>query len=365
MKMITEKSKIKVLTLEGSPKERGYIHGEALKTEIFEVLERYKYSLKISHNKNPDQLIDYFISNTNFLAAVTKWSPHLLDEIEGIAEGAGTEFKEIFAMQMAAHDEGWWFFKNWEVFDKYSSLGFFKSIDQPVLVAQNLDLPNFFEGLEVLLHIKNEESSLESYILSHAGFLGEFGVNNQSVAICCNSLSSHLNNSPNGLPFTFIIRSVLEQPNLTKAEEFLNKIQHASAQNYIIGGLEGVICYECSANKVIQFEPYLNAQRIYHTNHALKNDDIIVPALKPTNLSTSQDRLDYLKARLKDFSKKITIDTIKNILRSHFGPICVHHNNQPNSGYTFSSVIFSLTTPPTLYLTVGPPCLKEYEEFMF
>ena len=153
MKMIKETSKIKVLTLEGSPKERGYIHGETLKTEIIEILERYKYSLKINYNKNPDQLIDYFLSNTNFLTAVKKWSPHLLEEIEGIAEGVGTEFKEIFAMQMVAHDEGWWFFQNPSSFEKCSSIGCFKTGDQPALIAQNLDLPNIFEGLEVLLHI--------------------------------------------------------------------------------------------------------------------------------------------------------------------------------------------------------------------
>ncbi len=365
MEMIKEISKIKVLTLEGSPKERGYIHGETLKIEIFEILERYKYSLKINHNKNPDQLINYFLSNTNFLEAVKKWSPDLLKEIEGIAEGVGVEFNEIFAMQMAAHDEGWWFFQNPSRFEKCSSLGCFKSGDQPVLIAQNLDLPNIFEGLEVLLHIKNEESSLESYVLSHAGFLGEFGVNNQSVAICCNSLSNHLNNSPYGLPFTFIIRSVLEQSNLADTEQFLKNIQHASAQNYIVGGKDRIICYECSANKVVQFEPFKGAQRIYHTNHPLINNDKIVPDLELTNSSTSNNRLDYLEARLKDSSKKITIETIKNILQSHFGPICVHHNNQPNSVYTYSSVIFSLTTPPALYLTIGPPCLKEYSRFTF
>jgi hypothetical protein len=365
MKKLNNLSKIKVLKLEGSPKERGYIHGETLKSEIIEILERYKYSLQINYHKNPEQLIDHFLSKTNFLAAVKKWGPHFIKEIEGIAEGVGVEFNEIFAMQMVAHDEGWWFFQNPAGFEKCSSLGCFKSGDQPALVAQNLDLPNMFEGLEVLLHIKNEESSLESYVLSHAGFLGEFGVNNQSVAICCNSLSSHLNNSPDGLPFTYIIRSVLEQSNLKEAEEFLKNIQHASAQNYIIGGLEGVLCYECSANNVIQFEPYENAQRVYHANHPLINDDIIVPPLELKNPSTSKDRFDYLEARLKDLSKNISIGTIKNILRSHFGPVCVHHNDQPNSGYTYSSAIFSLTTPPTLYLTIGPPCLTEYSNFMF
>lgn len=358
-------SKIKVLTLEGSPKERGSIHGEALKPMILEIIERYKYQLRLNLQKDPGTLIDYFLSNTNFLSTVKKWTPHLLEEIEGIAESVGIDFKEIFALQLVAHDEGWWFFQKSSSTVNCSSIGCYREGNQPALLAQNLDLPNFFEGLEVLLHIKYKESSLESYVLSHAGFLGEFGVNNQPVGICCNSLSSHLKNSPQGLPFTFIIRSILEQPNLEKAIEFIKKIQHASAQNYIIGGLERVVCLECSATKIVQFEPFKDARIIYHTNHPLKNDDLMIPPLKLMDVGTTHNRFNYLETRLMDSSKKITVDTIKNILSSHFGPVCVHHTNQPNSGYTFSSVIYSLTSPPTLFITVGPPCLTKYEQFEF
>ncbi|MFX0037411.1 MAG: C45 family autoproteolytic acyltransferase/hydrolase [Candidatus Hermodarchaeota archaeon] len=358
-------SKIKVLTLEGSPKERGRFHGESLKSMIIEIIERYKYLIKLNHRKDPDDLIDYFLTTTNFLPSIKKWTPHLLEEIKGISEGVGVDFKEILAMQMVAHDEGWWFFQKYAPSNKCSSLGYFRYEDQPTILAQNLDLPKIFEGLEVILHIKYEKGSLESYILSHAGFLGEIGINNKSVGICCNSLSNHLNNSPNGLPFTFIIRFVLEQPTVEKAIEFINNIQHASAQSYIIGGLERVACLECSANKVVEFQLYKDAHRIYHTNHPLVNNDLITPPMNNNIISTSYDRFSYLESQLHSSSKSITINTVKNILSSHFGPVCVHHNNQASSGYTFSSVIFLLSASPSLYVTVGPPCLTEYELFKF
>jgi len=357
--------RLKVITLEGSPKERGRIHGETLKHMILEIIERYKYYLQFNYNKDPDQLITYFLSNTHFLSTVKKWTPMLLEEIEGIAEGVGIDFKEIFALQMVAHDEGWWLFQRSDHSEKCSSLGCFREKNQPTLVAQNLDLPNYFEGSEVLFQIKHDDSSLEAYVLSHAGFLGEFGMNNHPLGICCNSMSNLLNNSPNGLPFTFIIRTVLEQLSLERAVEFIYNLQHASAQNYIIGDLERVISLECSANKVIQFEPYKDARRVYHTNHPIKNDDVIIPPLKPVFISTSYDRFNYLESRLRDPSKIITVDTIKNILSSHFGPVCVHHNNQPNSGYTFSSGIYELSSHPSLYITIGPPCLTIYERFKF
>ncbi|MFX1310760.1 MAG: hypothetical protein ACFE8C_13745, partial [Promethearchaeota archaeon] len=177
-----QSSKINKLTLEGSPKERGQFHGETLNPMVLEILERYKYQLKLNFKKDPDSLIDYFLSNTNFLSAAKKWTPHLLKEIEGIAEGVGVDFKEIFALQLVAHDEGWWFFQGSSTPENCSSLGCFTEGNQPSLLAQNLDLPNIFEGLEVLLHIKYEDS-LEAFVLSHAGFLGEFGLNNQPVGI--------------------------------------------------------------------------------------------------------------------------------------------------------------------------------------
>ncbi len=363
--IVKQKSKIRVLRLEGSPKERGRIHGETLKPMILEVLERYKKLLRIYVQKDPDPIIDFFLANTDFLTATKKWAPQLLEEIEGIAEGVGIDFKEIFAMHLAAHDEKWWFLQKSNISEHCSSLGCFREGNQPTLLAQNMDLNKMFEGLEVLLHIKYTESSLEAYVLSHAGFLAECGVNNQPVGICCNSLTSHLNNSKSGLPVTFIVRSVLEQPSLEKAVEFIHDIQHASGQNYIIGGSERVVCLECSANKVSQFEPHEGARRVYHTNHPLVNNDIINPPLKPHEIGTTFNRFNHLESQLRDSSKKITIETIKNILRSHSGPVCVHYRRNPLSGYTFSSVIYSLSTPPSLYITVGPPCSAEYEKFDF
>ncbi len=106
---IKKKSRIPVLTLEGTPKERGQIHGETLKVKTLEVLERYKFLLRIKLNKDPDSEIDRMLNNTGFLAACKQWAPQLLEEVEGIAKGVGVDFNEIFAMHLAPHDEGWWF----------------------------------------------------------------------------------------------------------------------------------------------------------------------------------------------------------------------------------------------------------------
>ncbi|KON30929.1 hypothetical protein AC482_02485 [miscellaneous Crenarchaeota group-15 archaeon DG-45] len=59
------------------------------------------------------------------------------------------------------------------------------------------------------------------------------------------------------------------------------------------------------------------------------------------------------------------MDAVKYILSAHQGPICAHHDHQPGGGYTFCSVIYSLSSAPELHIAMGPPCSNEYQRFTF
>lgn len=358
-------SDIRVLVLEGAPWERGQIHGETLKLMISQGIDLWKKHLQKFTGMKPDKYISHFVEETGLLAAVKKWAPHLLEEVKGIGEGAGVDFNTIFAWQCA--DEEWWYRKPFEKYagEHCSGLGCFKEEDSAPMLAQNLDVPNYYDGFQVLLHIKHPESSLESFVFTIAGIIGACGLNSQTLGICVNTLIN-LNHSADGLPVDFIVRSLLEQRSLDKAVQFIHEIKHASGQNYIIGNAEKIVAFECSANVVCQYVPYKAASRVYHTNHELVNDDR-VPLSKrvPLAKSTTRARFNFLESQLKDPSKTITLETIKSILSSHEGPLCVHNTHQPRGACTLGSLIMSLSTPPELYLAFGPPCSKEYETFSF
>ena len=111
-------SKKKVLELEGSPRERGNIHGKILKNTILEFIERWQYQLRKNWTIDPKKYINNVVNETNFLSAVRKWSPNLLEEVEGIGEGADIDFDTIFAIQLL--DENFWYpgvFRNREYFN--------------------------------------------------------------------------------------------------------------------------------------------------------------------------------------------------------------------------------------------------------
>ncbi len=79
---------IQVLVLEGSPYERGLTHGKTLKKDIHEVVALWKAQLASQSKTDADAFIETFLEETNFAPAIEKWTPDLLEEVRGIADGA-------------------------------------------------------------------------------------------------------------------------------------------------------------------------------------------------------------------------------------------------------------------------------------
>jgi predicted choloylglycine hydrolase len=198
-----------------------------------------------------------------------------LEEVSGIAEGAGIDFPTMFSYQLG--DEHYWYQRKKRLQKMgldvgCSALGVFGEPDEPPLLAQNMDIETMYDGAQVLLHIKDPQSPLESFVYTQAGYLALTGLNSRSLGICCNALLQ-LNYAVDGLPVSFLVRRVLELSDLAEAKEFLARIKHASGQNYMIGDSQKVESWECSASKVSRFLPDEGTTRVCHTNHPLANDD--------------------------------------------------------------------------------------------
>ena len=150
---------------------------------------------------------------------------------------------------------------------------------------------------------------------------------------------------------------------------------HASGQNYIIGVKGEVFDFEASANKVVRYNPMNENGTVYHTNHPLVNDDVkpwfeqYNPASKkemePTS-TNSQHRLKAVEDRLKSNSE-VNEDLIKETLRSKdnkSNPVC-RANDQDGRGFTFASIIMTLTGKPNIQVLAGPPDEAEFVQVDF
>ena len=366
---------LKVVLLEGSPFERGLTHGRVLKKEIHKVIGKWRTHLETDYKLGADEFTERFFEKTDFLQAIERWTPGLLEEVRGVADGAGIDFRAALLFNLL--DEVW---ANAEgvAGEHCSGVGVNKQGERPAMIAQNMDINGFYDGYQTLLHIKYPNSDLETLVFTCAGLIALTGMSNRPVGVTVNTLSQ-LAYSADGLPVAFVIRGLLEQKSQKDAVEFLHNVKHASGQNYLIGGEEGVYDFEASANKVSRYLPSRNAGVVCHTNHPLVNDDYTVKfrdkfrhRLMANDVGSvasgsSDTRFRSLEQRLGDKVGSLDIDALRSALTSRDSdqfPVCVNHQSE-SAPFTFGSVIMVLSEKPELQLAVGPPNKTKYRTFSF
>jgi isopenicillin-N N-acyltransferase-like protein len=84
---LTNRKTIPVIELKGTGYERGIQHGRGLKKEISEVYRKWKSNIRNVAGASPDSVITAFLKATNFEPISRKYTPWLLKELLGIADG--------------------------------------------------------------------------------------------------------------------------------------------------------------------------------------------------------------------------------------------------------------------------------------
>jgi hypothetical protein len=351
----------RVLELSGSPYERGRQHGRELRPEIARMVGLWKKDLQKQSKMDPDAFLEKFFAETDFLPAIKRWTPELLDEIKGIAEGSGQPYQTMLAYQMV--DEIWVYFDKANS-HHCSSLGVIRSASHPAYIAQNMDLESYRDGSQVVLHIAAGPTTPEQFVFTAAGLIATNGMNNRSIAITTNTLLQ-LSASPDGLPVACVVRGVLARAQGEDVLSFIKTVKHATGQNYIVGVGDRVYDFEASAHKVVEFRPAPDGSVVYHTNHPLANDD-----LKPwhqkrmqamtreeKNQDNSEVRLSSLETRLRKPASAIDEQVVKETLQSKDSiadPIC--RSLAAGGGwFSFGATIMTLSDKPFFQVTMGPP----------
>lgn len=367
---------MRILTLKGTPRERGRQHGEELREAIGRHLDLYRENIQQDTGLDAQVFFDRFYAETDFLPAIEKFTPDLLEEVRGIAEGSGRNFDEVLARQLS--DEDPWFRQivkfGRAIPENCSCIGTRETGHS--LIAQNMDSPAYYDGFQMLLRVCEPDSDVESYVFTVAGKLSLAGLNNHGVGICCNTVLQ-LDFNPGGLPEDFIVRKVLQLKNLSDVLQFMRSIPHASGQNYLLGDPGGVVDLECSAHKVVEVPRPPDRQRLYHTNHPLSNDDTQSwTDLWARGLREAPQMIEQMQARMTTFDRfaalkrdvesdqALDVRRAAEILSDHSAPICLHHFHRGN--YTLGCLIMELNAEnPRLHAAGGPPCSTPFRTYTF
>jgi len=343
--------KLRIVDLAGTPYQMGLIHGQTLKAEIHELVRRWKSDLEATYRVPAEVFIRALLKKTDFKPAIERWTPGLLDEVRGIADGARIDFDTMYAYQLI--DEVWAIGPDVGL-AKCTTVAAAKRNRSPAYVAQTLDLPSFYQGFQTVLRIRDERDGLETLVFTIPGVLAANGLNSRSVGVCVNAVTQ-LAYSTKGLPVDFVVRGILRQGSYEQAVKFLSDIVPAAPQTYVIGGPREVAVFERSAGKMSGFVPFEGAEFSYHTNHPLINDDFNprFPAwLKSKNMPLENykglcPRFNYLRRTLKDNSAVIDLEVLKGIFKNRPSGI--------NFEGTYGCTIMVLGERPELHISPGRP----------
>ena len=358
-----KRAAIREIQLSGSGYELGVQHGKLLKKEIAELVDKMKANTTRALGKDAAQVINEFMQYAQFTDAIKQYTPDLYDEVRGIADGSQQALNDIMVFNLL--DE-FWVYEDNLANHHCSGVGVPASTGNPAYIAQNMDIESYTDGYQLLLRLSKTTTQPEQLILTHPGCIALNGMNEVGIGACMNTLMQ-LKASSKGLPVAFIVRRILSSTDKNELLQFIQSVPHASGQNYIIGIQDEVFDFEASANKVVRFDPTNANGTLYHTNHPLVNDDVKDWFAKPslaTEQSNSYIRLASVRNRIMG-SPTVNDGLIKETLRAKDDPNNPVCRAPKHGGFTFVSVIMTLTGTPFLQVTAGPPDESEYKRVAF
>jgi sugar phosphate isomerase/epimerase len=353
--------KLRVVELKGTPYMRGLTHGRSLKPEIQELVKRWKADLEKTYSVPATTYIEKLLEASDFKPAIERWTPGLLDEVRGIADGAGVDFETMYAFQLV--DESWVMSDDLGL-SKCTSIAARRRGDSPSFVAQTLDIPPFYHGFQTVLRIEGSAEEPGSLIFTIPGVVAANGLNDRSIAVCVNAVTQ-LAYSAKGLPVAFVIRGILRQKTYEDAVRFLKEIQPAAPQNYVIGGPKQVASFERSAGRMVEFIPFEGAEFTYHTNHPIANDDLnpkFIEGLKKRGVTLEAykarcPRFKFLGETFKDNAAVLDLAVLKRVFADR--------NSGINNAGTYGCTIMVLGDHPELYIAPGRPDKEPFEVLAF
>lgn len=343
-----------VVTCAGTPRERGLVHGEALRPLIADGLGRWMANLESTHGIDADSYLNEFISNSDHISAAERWTPDLLEEVRGIAAGSGQSFERIFAYNLM--DEEWSYGEaRRHGLPPGCTAICIRTKRGTTIVAQNMDLPSVHDGTQALLRIQPEQGP-EVLAFTLAGYVGLMGANAAGIGMVVNNLSV-LPSSSKGLPVAFVLRGILAQTTPREATDFVKRVPHSIGQHYAIGSQDGLVSLEAAANGVFADNPWNN--RLIHTNHPLVNDGVVGDPTRTYEASNTIARYDRAVSRSSELTD---VASVEQVLSDTTAPISC----APKRGFmTFASMSAELTIPPRVRFAPGPPHLTPYENAEF
>lgn len=242
----------------GNSYSDGFLHGKTCKSAIKLQVASWSQSMQSELGFNQDSFHNIIHSKTGFLSAIKANCPDLLEEINGIADGAGVNRELILPINLGEEIYSY----AQRPIEHCSSL----AVETPVgnVLTYNQDLPSFLHGntQPVILQYP------DAFVFAMPGTIGISGVS-KTAAISCNSLPM-LRMDEEGLPLSFALRQMLTLSSDASVKDYIRNTPLAIPQNLLLATAVGVVGFEISKGEAIEYLPDTSVF-LFHTNFPIRS----------------------------------------------------------------------------------------------
>ena len=279
-------------------------------------------------------------------------APHWMDELDGLAQGAGIRFDEALALQLRPGTGGLP-----EGCTSFAAVGS-ATVDGHTIAGQNRDLGEPYLHRMFVAAFRPAEGPA---VLMHCvpGELGGVGLNSRGVSVFANSLWGRTGRTWMAPPI--LRRAALESDSAGAAAQRIQDMGSPAVGNFLITDTRRARNLEILAEGVHVTE--IDDGVYAHANNCT-SPDLVPHEAERRPLPHSEGRRQSLQAALEQHAGTIDTNACRRLLSDESGrpePVC----RRPRSGDPFATIAALIAVPHgrSLHLSYGPPSDNRFSAY--
>ena len=362
------------ITVEGNPRERGRQYGAAAQEQTRRSVEAYRDVFAHFAGCTWDKVRD---EASAFEAPIVAYNPRYMDEIKGIAEGAGIDPIDALAINVRTEVMFAATARDAKVNGQTKplppecssfALMAHRNASGGMLVGQNWDWLSHATETTVVLEVRQDDGP-DFVTVVEGGLLAKFGMNSAGVGLVSNALVSGADRGVPAVPMHVLIRAIYDCETVSDALKALLRAERSSSANYMLAHSDGVVVdVEAAAGDYSQvWLGYPQDGVLLHTNHFINpgfnGDEVSLFAMpdSPFRLQRLQQLIESAHAQPLD--AQFFMGVLSDHATFPLG-VCCHPDprlQEPEKWETLASVVIDLAARK-MWLAAGSPCSAPYEE---
>jgi isopenicillin-N N-acyltransferase like protein len=299
--------------------------------------------------------------------------PDYLEEIRGIAEGAGLDAVDILAINVRT--EVMFAARARQAEQAHRSVGECSafavlpgaSANGHTLIGQNWDWLLHCVDTVVVLEAR-QEAGPDFVTVVEAGLLAKSGMNSSGIGLVTNALVTDIDVGQPALPYHVLLRAILDAETISDAYAVLQVARRSSSANYLVAHRDGMaVDVEAApgdfASLYLQFP---DDGVLLHTNH-FRTDRLPHKDVSLWVMPDSPFRLERMRGAVAAARPGVDREDMAGMLADHANypsGVCCHPDARLapyDQGRTVVSVLMDLDDR-RMWLADGHPCSTPYRE---